>query len=56
MWRTYVCLLGILRPFAVGITQKLIHTKINIEIDNSEIEQVFSTKFLGVIINENLTI
>ena len=24
-------------------------------MDNSEIEQVFSTKFLGVIINENLT-
>ena len=24
-------------------------------MDNSEIEQVFSTKFLGVIINQNLT-
>ena len=24
-------------------------------MDNNEIEQVFSTKFLGVIINENLT-
>ena len=35
--------------------QKLIHTKINIKIDNSEIERVFLTKFLGVIINENLT-
>ena len=35
--------------------QKLINTKINIKIDNSEIEHVFSTKFLGVIINENLT-
>ena len=35
--------------------QKLINTKINIKMDNSEIEQVFSTKFLGVIINENVT-
>ena len=35
--------------------QKLINNKININMDNSEIEQVFSTKFLGVIINENLT-
>ena len=33
--------------------QKLMNTKINIKIDNSEIEQVFSTKFLGVLINEN---
>ena len=35
--------------------QKLINTKINLKIDNSEIEQAFATKFLGVIINENLT-
>ena len=27
----------------------------NIKLDNSEIEQVFSTKFLGIIVNENLT-
>ena len=35
--------------------QKLINYKINIKIDNIEIEQVSFTKFLGVIINENLT-
>ena len=35
--------------------QKFINTKIYIKMDNSDIEQVFSTKFLGVIINENLT-
>ena len=35
--------------------QKLINYKLNIKIDNIEIEQVSVTKFLGVIINENLT-
>ena len=34
---------------------KLINFKLNITIDNIEIEQVSFTKFLGVIINENLT-
>ena len=35
--------------------QKLINYKLNIILDNIEIEQVSFTKFLGVIINENLT-
>ena len=35
--------------------QKLINYKLNIKLDNIEIEQVSFTKFLGVIINENLT-
>ena len=35
--------------------QKLIDTEINIKITNSSVDQVSSTKFLGVIINENLT-
>ena len=35
--------------------QKLINDKLNIKIDNIEIEQVSVTKFLGIIINENLT-
>ena len=35
--------------------QKLINFKLNIKLDNIEIEQVSFTKFLGVIINENLT-
>ena len=34
--------------------QKLISYKLNIKIDNIEIEQVSFTKFLGVIINETL--
>ena len=35
--------------------QKLVNYKLNIKLDNIEIEQVSFTKFLGVIINENLT-
>ena len=35
--------------------QKLINYKLNIKLDNIQIEQVSFTKFLGVIINENLT-
>ena len=35
--------------------QKLINYKLNIKLDNIEIEQVSFTKFLVVIINENLT-
>ena len=35
--------------------QKLIDAKINIKINNSLIDQDSLTKFLGVIINENLT-
>jgi len=35
--------------------QKTIHSPISIQIDNTNIVQVKNTKFLGVIINENLT-
>ena len=35
--------------------QKIINYKLNIKLDNIEIEQVSFTKFLGIIINENLT-
>ena len=37
------------------IKQKLINYKHNIKLDNIEIEQVYFTKFPGIIINENLT-
>ena len=36
--------------------QKLVNYKLNIKLDNIEIEQVSLTKFLGVIINERQTI
>ena len=35
--------------------QKVINYKLNIKLDNIEIKQVSFIKFLGVIINENLT-